>query len=111
MAVPDGLLVDLNQMIAIGSKNFQLACGFWTSFSYHEVAWEGACTESEDVFDACLQVNGGPNPTTAPWIPELPIDMRFGNVGTNEYRDRLAAPSGRANCNPQPGTRTRRIVA
>jgi hypothetical protein len=26
------------------------------------------------------------------------------------YRDRLATPAGRPNCNPQPGTRQRRII-
>jgi hypothetical protein len=103
---------DLNQMIAIGAATFQLACGFWTSFSYHEVAWEGACTAADDVFDACLKVNGGPNPIGAPWVPLLPVDARFGTTGSGEYRDRLAtpAPTGRPKCNPQPGTRQRRAL-
>ena len=26
----------------------------WPGFSYHEVAWEAACTANDDVYDACL---------------------------------------------------------
>jgi hypothetical protein len=75
------------------------------SFSFHEVAWKGACGVNEEVFDACLQVDGDPDPTTPPHTALLPVNMRFGNRG-----DRLATPTGRLSCNPQPGTRTRRAI-
>ena len=99
----------LNQMLGIGSTAWLTCCG-WASFSYHEVAWEDACTTNDDVFDACLQVDGDSDPTTAPHVALLPQDLRFGNSGDSVYRDRLATPAGRATCNPQPGTRTRRVV-
>jgi hypothetical protein len=100
---------DLNQLLAIGGNTWQTACG-WPSFSYHEVAWEGACTAADDVFDACLRVDADGDPTTPPRVPLLPQDLRFGNTGDLLYRDRLATPAGRPNCNPQPATRTRRHV-
>jgi hypothetical protein len=99
----------LNHMLGIGSNVWQTCCG-WPSFAYHEVAWENACTANDDVFDACLQVDGDGDPTTAPHAALLPQDLRFGNPGDSVYRDRLATPAGRATCNPQPGSRTRRVV-
>jgi len=100
---------DLNEILGIGSNVWQTACG-WGGFSYHEVAWEAGCTAADDVWDACLQVDGDADPTTAPHVALLPQDLRFGNTGDLLYRDRLASPSGRPNCNPQPATRQRRAV-
>jgi hypothetical protein len=102
---------DLNPILGIGSSTWQTACG-WSGFSYHEVAWKGACTSSEEVFDACLQVDGDIDPTAPPHTPHLPANLRFGNTGDGQYRDRLAAdtPTGRPNCQPRPGTRTRRQI-
>ena len=99
----------LNEILAIGSSVWQTACG-WSGFSYHEVAWKGACTANEEVFDGCLEVDGDVDPTTPPHIPLLPINLRFGNPGDGQYRDRLATPAGRPNCAPQPATRQRRTV-
>lgn len=100
---------DLNELLAIGSNVWQTACG-WGGFSYHEVAWEDDCTAGDDIFDACLKVDGDSDPTAAPHAPLLPVDLRFGLTEKLTYRDRLASPPGRPNCNPQPGTRTRRAV-
>jgi hypothetical protein len=99
----------LNELLAIGSIVWQTACG-WGGFNYHEVAWEGACTANDDVYDACLQVDGDSDPTSAPHVSLLPRDLRFGNPGDLLYRDRLATPAGRPSCNPQPATRQRRAV-
>jgi hypothetical protein len=99
----------LNAILAIGSNVWETACG-WGSFSYHEVAWKAGCTANDDVYDACLEVDGDSDPTTAPHVALLPQDLRFGNPGDLLYRDRLASPPGRPNCNPQPGTRQRRTV-
>ena len=103
----------VNPILAIGSPSWQSACGA-LGFSMHEVAWKGDCTENDEVFDACLQVNGGADPTRPPQIPLLPTNMRFGNPGEGQYRDRLAAPDGplpgRSVCVPQPGLRRRRLV-
>jgi hypothetical protein len=100
---------DLNELLAIGSNVWQTACG-WSSFNYHEVAWTAACTVNDDVYDACLRVDGDNDPTAPPRVPLLPQHLRFGNPGDLLYRDRLASPSGRPNCNPQPATRQRRFV-
>jgi hypothetical protein len=105
----------LNPIHAIGSSLWEPAClssGYgWTgSFSFHEVAWKGACGANEEVFDACLQVDGDADPTTPPHTPLQPVNLRFGNPGDGDYRDRLATPAGRPTCSPQPGSRTRRTI-
>jgi hypothetical protein len=100
---------DLNANLSIGASVWQPSCG-WKSFNYHEVAWTGACDVSDRVYDACLQVDGDADPTSAPHTPLLPINMVFGTTGSGDYRDRLATPAGRPNCNPKPGTRQRRAV-
>ncbi|MFW9887052.1 MAG: hypothetical protein ACFFER_02645 [Candidatus Thorarchaeota archaeon] len=105
-----GYSFGLNPLLAIGSSIWQPACG-WSGFSYHEVAWKGDCTEEDRVFDACLKVDGDNDPTSPPHQPVLPCNMRFGNAGDSEYRDRLATPSSRSNCNPQPSTRKRRDIS
>ena len=99
----------LNPLLAIGSNVWQTACG-WGAFNYHEVAWKNNCTADDEVFDACLQVDGDVDPTSSPHTALLPLNLRFGNPGDNQYRDRLANPAGRPNCEPQPSTRTRRSV-
>jgi len=100
----------LNEILAIGSSVWQSACG-WSGFSYHEVAWKGTCGVDDEVFDACLKVDGDSDPTGGPpHTPLLPANMKFGNIGDLLYRDRLATQVGRPNCNPQPTTRTRRLI-
>jgi hypothetical protein len=106
----------LNPMLGIGSSIWEPAClssghGWTGSFSYHEVAWKGACTSSEEVFDACLKVDGDADPTTAPHTAMLVANLRFGDPGDGVYRDRLATPAGRPSCDPQPTTRTRRSIS
>lgn len=101
----------LNPMIAIGYATW--AIPFSGSFSYHEVAWTGACTEADRVFDGCLQVDGDADPTAAPHTPLLPVNMVFGNCTTMNYRLRLCppTPNGCAKCLPQPATtRQRRSI-
>jgi hypothetical protein len=105
-----GVPFALNPILAIGSTIWQTACN-WGMFGYHEVAWKGACTTRDAVFDACLLVNGGIDPTRPPNIPLLPANLHFGETGESLYRDRLAAPPGRPGCTPQPGaTRQRRVI-
>jgi hypothetical protein len=105
----------LNDILAIGSSVWQPAChgspGWHDGFSYHEVAWKAGCTADDAIFDACLQVDGDPDPTTAPHTALQPIDLRFGNPGDGQYRDRLAVPADRGACSPLPGTRQRRAVS
>jgi hypothetical protein len=100
---------DLNANLSIGASIWQPSCG-WSGFSYHEVAWTGACDVADRVYDACLEVDGDADPTSPPHTPLLPVNMVFGPTGSGQYRDRLATPAGRPNCDPQPGTRQRRAV-
>jgi hypothetical protein len=104
-----GLSFALNEILAIGASEWRTACD-WGGFNYHEVAWKGGCTEADAVFDACLLVDGDLDPTRAPHQPLLATNLRFGNPGDGDYRDRLAAPAGRANCRPLPSTRQHRLV-
>ena len=98
----------LNPTVAIGIPGWQAICG-WTVFNFHEVAWKGDCGADDEVFDACLLLDSS-GPPGASRIPVLPVNMRFGEAGEGGYRDRIAAPAGRANCLPQPSSRRRRIV-
>lgn len=101
----------LNPIIAIGYNTW--AVPFDGSFSYHEVAWKGGATATDNVFDGCLKVDGDADPTTTPHTPLLPINMLFGDCMTVNYRLRLCPPGsdGCGACVPQPGsTRQRRPV-
>jgi hypothetical protein len=102
-------LFPINPVLPIGSSTWQPACGL-PGFFYHEVAWKGACTADDPVFDACIQLDRDTNPSRVPHTPILPTNMRFGQPGDGQYRDRLATPQGRALCEPQPITRQRRPV-
>lgn len=101
---------DLNPLIAIGYKTW--AVPFNGGFSYHEVAWKGACTANDNVFDGCLKVDGDADPTAADaqHTPLLPTNMLFGDCTTMNYRLRLCPPtaSGCAACQPQPATTRQR---
>jgi hypothetical protein len=92
----------LNELLAIGGSSWQTPCG-WYWFQYHEVAWKDSCSSTDDIFDACLQVDGDDDPTQSPHRPLLPSALRF-----DKYVDRLASPAGRPNCTPRPQTRQRR---
>ncbi|MCZ2077563.1 MAG: hypothetical protein HUU41_00940 [Bryobacteraceae bacterium] len=105
-----GVSYPINAVVPIGSNSFGTACGF-NYLIFHEVAWAGDCLAADEVFDACFLVDGDSDPTRPPHTPMLPANIRFGEPGDGQYRDRLAAPAGRANCQPQPlATRVRRWV-
>jgi hypothetical protein len=99
----------LNPTRSIGSRLWLSACSVG-AYSMHEVAWTGACGIADHVYDACVEVDGDVDPTRPPHTPHLPVNLRFGAPGQGQYRDRLAAPSGRIICQPQPLTRQRRLV-
>jgi hypothetical protein len=104
---------ELNPILAIGESAWYPGCPDWgfPGFDYHEVAWKGACLETNRLFDACLCVDGDPDPTSAPHSPLLPTNMLFGAPGSGAYRDHLVPPTSAAACAPQPDTRTHRIVS
>ena len=100
----------MNPIIAIGYNVW--AVPFWGGFGYHEVAWKGACTENDRLFDGCLKVDGDADPTSAPHSPLLPTNMLFGDCTTMNYRLRLCTPNanGCPQCHPLLGTRQRRPI-
>jgi hypothetical protein len=93
----------LNPIRAIGRTTWDPGCPDWgiPGFDYHEVAWEGAGTATDRVWDACLEVDGDDDPTSQPHTPLLPTNMVFGTPGSGDYRDRLATPDSRSLCEPQ----------
>jgi len=103
-----GYSFQCNEIISIGYSHWAVPFGW--GFSYHEVAWKAGCDINDELFDACLKVDGDNDPTNEPHVPLLPVNIKFGNTGDLLYRDRLAAPAGRPNCNPDSGTRTRRTI-
>ncbi len=104
-----GWSFDLNPILAIGPPS-SAPWPVWPSFYYHEVAWKGACTENDNLFDGCLMVDGDSDPTQAPQTWVLPVNVLFGDCVTMNYRMRLCPPgdAGCGACVPQPGTTRKR---
>ena len=103
-----------NPYSAIGRSPWTPPRWGW-GFSFHEVAWDGACGDSDLVFDACLRVNGNGNPTTTPRTEELPAAMQFSDGSWNApyvYREKLSPPnsSGYGACVSRPSLKKRRTL-
>lgn len=84
----------------------------WTNigaFVYHEVAWEGECRENDELFDACLHVDGDDDPGTLTAL--LPANLRFGFIGQPGYRFRLVPLGSEGTCLPRPSLKRRRKLA
>jgi hypothetical protein len=117
-----------NMIQAIGYSTWAFPFGTTSGgFSYHEVAWTGAGSFTDVLYDACLKLDTGTNPwnwstptdpshvatlplampfTTLEISPVLPLAVPFSAVS---YRERLAtnAAAGIPACRPQgawPGT-------
>ncbi|MGA9773129.1 MAG: hypothetical protein WBV94_29130 [Blastocatellia bacterium] len=99
---------DINAVQLIGFSEFEPS-----GFSYHEVAWKGACTASDEVFDACLQLDSDSDPLVSPFTPLLATNLRFGEPGQGLYRDMLArsASQHRLHCAPIQTSRIRRLIS
>lgn len=98
----------LNPVLAIGGQEWSTV---WGGFTFHEVAWSGDCGEQDTVYDACIHLDGDPDPTQAPHVPILPANQVFGAPSSGQYRDLIAAPPDRAKCVPQPVFRDRRAIS
>ena len=61
-----------------------------TEFFGHEVAWKGPVTEQGRIFDACLHVDGDPEPKKRPFVALLPTNIPFGSTREKHYRFRLS---------------------
>jgi hypothetical protein len=91
----------VNAVRTLGSRTWQKP-GLWPGLTYHEVAWEEACGDDDPVYDACIDFEEG-----------LAAGLRFGHATEHtedSYRNRLAARSGRYQCDAQPQTRVRLSV-
>ncbi|KFA92611.1 LamG domain-containing protein [Archangium violaceum] len=94
-----------NQILAIGTTTWVVPFGY--GFAYHEVAWTGAGSYKDNLYDACLHLDVGPDPwgtgphtaelplawpftTTKEFTPDLPIATPFTDTS---YRERLSANS------------------
>lgn len=97
-----------NLMRLIGAPNFGAVCGSGF-FNYHEVAWDGACSDLDDVYDACLEVFF-PAPPAFGLATYVPSDINFGWGFGSSYRDFLVSPESRYICQAQPNSRRRRFV-
>jgi len=62
-----------------------------TEFFEHEVAWDGPVTEQGKIFDACLHLDGDPNPEKRPFVALLPTSIPFGSPSEKQYRFRLSS--------------------
>ncbi|WP_299657844.1 hypothetical protein [uncultured Tateyamaria sp.] len=97
-----------NLMRPIGAPFFGPVCGTGF-FNYHEVAWEGACSDLDEVYDACVAVFF-PAPPSVGLSAFMPSDINFGWSYASSYRDFLVSPESRYICQAQPTTRRRRLV-
>lgn len=96
----------LNPHLRIGRDNWETG-----EFVFHELAWKGCCTKDDEVFDACLILDGDDAPDIAP--PEIPLlatNLLFGEFQDRTYRFHLAPDNANQNCEPRPGTKTRRLL-
>ena len=97
-----------NLMRLIGAPFFGAVCGSGF-FNYHEVAWEGMCSDFDDIYDACVEVFA-PAPPAIAFAIYMPADLNFGWAIGSSYRDFLVSPEARPICQAQPQTRRRRLV-
>jgi hypothetical protein len=90
-----GFDFDTNRILLIGYTKF---CA--TTFLHHSVAWKGACTAADAVFDACLQLDNDGHPEAEPEDPLLPTNLLFGQPSDKSYQFCLVSSS--SYCVPQP---------
>jgi hypothetical protein len=75
----------------------------WT-WGYHEICWLSAIGVDEFIYDGCLQVDMDDNYSDNIHIAHLPVLMRFGTNGYNDYKYRLIE-SGSGNIEGVPRRR------
>ncbi len=79
----------LNPILLIGAQPDN-----WRStltFNHHSVAWKEAHGVDNELFDACLRVDGDANPSSSSPVHTelLPANIRFGRSGERFYQFRL----------------------
>jgi len=73
-------------------------------FSYHEIGWKGSCSETDDIFDACLKV--ALDPDTKP----AQDDIFASDMGYSKYEPKLVISIDRSDVKPDQSKRIRRQV-
>lgn len=82
-----------NPVLLIGDSHWRRM-----GFDHHSVAWKGKCTENDEVFDACLLIDGDRKPDRPPQFPKNPTAIRFGDRSPGSYQSALSADE----CFPTP---------
>lgn len=101
-----------HQIISIGFSNWNYPFPNPThtagGFRYHEVAWTGTAGDSEDIYDACLQVATDPvsAPTGTPLFARQMV-YNSGVAAVNDYERRLIVSADVARVRPQSHLRGR----
>ncbi len=101
-----GLRFGTNRIRVIGFQNEGS-----TIFEFHEVAWEFPCDSQARLFDCCLQVDGGSDPSDESFDPLLPINIPLGDANGTDYHFRLARKGTGAHMHAFPDSRERRHIA
>jgi hypothetical protein len=105
-----GLNFECNEIRLISNKSWAKPPFPNNQFDFHRVGWRGSEDTTGRVFDACLKVNGGSNPSGGGNQLEglIPVNMLFGTGTTSEeYKFQLVAPGSYNNCNlTHAGART-----
>lgn len=94
----------------IGHAPWGSPCNLGLGFMFHEVGWDGACGEYDQVYDASVVVDGNLSPFAHYPVPILPAGMQFGAIWQTWYRRMLAAPESLLLCHPLPEERRRRAL-
>jgi hypothetical protein len=97
----------LNPLRGIGGSDWTRLYG---AFAFHEVAWGGGASAEDQVWDACVELDGDGDPARAPHVPALATGQVFAGAENACYRDWITAKKGRDLCRPQPSMRVRRPV-
>ena len=96
-----GFGIETNPIQLIGRND-------WVSrtFKEHEVAWEGSGRAQDELFDACLHLDGDDKPSEVPpKVALLPTNLPFGLPQEEQYRFRLTT----GNCFPVGDIKRRKL--
>jgi hypothetical protein len=94
----------INHVLKIGQRHDDGG-----SFQVHEVAWKGDCTKDDSLFDACLHLDGDPDPANDPFVPLLPINIPFLDQ-TGGYHCHIKRKNVGNPCEPDPCSKQHRMI-
>ena len=94
----------------IGDTSWGSPCNLGLGFMFHEVGWNGQCSEYDQIYDASVVVDANLSPFPHFPVPLLPAGIQFGSIWQTYYRRMLAAPNSLLVCHPLPEERRRRAL-